>query len=280
MHFSDREQKVLNGLKEWENALAEYQPNDFEQIYHQYVDRSFALLPEGIQERFFGMMDGWLFHLHALIQGSQLQTDARERILSAGRIFQPDIETVEDMRELSLEQMEYIATLQISRHRLYSFLQGGSAGSGGSLMLGADIPAMAVINLRAVQLVAMSYGFEVNTPFEMMAALKVFHVAMMPKRMQSAGWDELMRDLRKAEDFYFYHGREEITNPSWLEQPLKQVFKGIAILFFRKKKLSGFPLISMGIGAGVNYQMTRKVTDFAHRYYQARYFFRKGLTED
>jgi hypothetical protein len=31
----------------------------------------------------------------------------------------------------------------------------------------------------------------------------------------------------------------------------------------------------MAIGAGANYQFTRKVTDFAHKYYQYRYLLKK-----
>ena len=46
---------------------------------------------------------------------------------------------------------------------------------------------MAVINLRVVQLIAMTYGVEVNTPFEMMTALKVFNASTYPHRLQSAG---------------------------------------------------------------------------------------------
>ena len=33
----------------------------------------------------------------------------------------------------------------------------------------------------------MTYGVEVNTPYEMMTALKVFNASIHPKRLQSAG---------------------------------------------------------------------------------------------
>ena len=85
---------------------------------------------------------------------------------------------------------------QIARHRLYSFAQGGLAGTGGTLLLGTDIPAMAVINLRVVQLIAMTYGFEVNTPYEMMSSLRVFHTATLPARLQKEGWSILMNESR------------------------------------------------------------------------------------
>lgn len=279
MPLMEREKKVLDELKEWELSLSDYVPNDLQLVYDKYLERTFSLLPEELQKQFFSNFDNWLFHLHSLIQGSQLQADAKERILSAGRVFNPEMDSIGEMKNLNLEQIQYIVDQQIARHRLYSFVQGGISGSGGNLVLGADIPAMAVINLRAVQLIAMSYGYEINTPFEMMTALKVFHAAMMPKRMQYSGWNELMDDLKQADEneFYFYDGKEELTDVTWIEQPINQIMKGIAIMMFRKKKLEGLPIISMGIGASANYQLTRKVTEFAHKYYKMRYFVHRGV---
>ena len=276
MPLNEREESVLTGIQEWENKLLNYEPNDLEMVYDKSLERSFSLLPEEVQQQFFSAMDSWLFHLHALIQGSQLQMDAKERILTAGRVFHSDIETIEDLKQLTIDQLQYIAQQQIARHRLYSFAQGGIAGSGSSLMLGTDIPAMAVINLRAVQLIAMTYGFEVNTPFEMMSSLKVFHAATLPPRMQGSAWEELKNELKNQEEFYFYEGKEELTDITWVEQPMKQLFKAMAIYLFRRKSVQGIPFISMAIGAGTNYQLTRKVTDFAHKYYQMRYLHRKN----
>jgi hypothetical protein len=201
--------------------------------------------------------------------------DAKERILSSGRIFRKDLEKIPDLKQLNIDQLQYIAEQQIARHRLYSFAQGGLAGTGGPLLLGTDIPAMAVINLRVVQLIAMTYGFEINTPFEMMSSLKVFHTATLPPRLQKEGWTSLMSELEGNDEFYFYEGNEAITDISWLEQPVQQIVKAMVITMFRRKAIQGIPLVSMGIGAAVNYQLTRKVTDLAHKYYQLRYLKEK-----
>jgi len=269
--LTEREIVVLNEISSWEKNLLSYEANDFQLLYEKYLERSFSLLPEKVQRQFFSVIDGWLFHLHSIIQGSQLQMDAKERILGSGRIFRKDIENIADLRKLDIDQLQYIAEQQIARHRLYSFTQGGLSGTGGTLLLGADIPAMAVINLRVVQLIAMTYGFEVNTPFEMMTSLKVFHTATLPPRIQKEGWASLIAELEQQEELYFYEGNEKITDISWLEQPIQQLFKAMVIMLFRKRAIQGIPLVSMAIGAGTNYQLTRKVTDFAHKYYQLRY---------
>ena len=275
MPYTDRETKVWNEISEWEKNLFNYEPNDFQLTYEKYLERSFSLLPETVQKQFFSLVDTWLFHLHGMIQGSQLQMDAKERILSSGRVFIPNLENISDLKNLDINQLQYIAEQHIARHRLYSLAQGGLAGTGSSLLLGMDIPAMAVINLRVVQLIAMTYGYEVNTPYEMMTSLKVFHIGTLPPRIQKEGWIMLKDELEKYDNPYFYEGTEEISNITWLEQPLQQVFKAMVIALFRRKMIQGMPLVSIAIGAGANYQLTRKVTELAHKYYQYRYLKEK-----
>jgi hypothetical protein len=275
MSLTEREKVILNEIKEWENRLLNYEPNDFQLTYEKYLESAFSLLPETAQKQFFTAVDSWLFHLHAIIQGSQLQLDAKERVLSAGRIFRNDLEKIEDLRKLEIDQLKYIAQQQIARHRLYSFTQGGLSGTGGPLLLGIDIPAIAIINLRVVQLIAMTYGVEVNTPYEMMTSLKVFHLATLPPRIQKKAWQSLMEDMAGEKDLYFYEGKDELTDITWLEQPIHQLLKALVIALFRKKMIQGLPLVSMAIGAGLNYQLTRKVTDIAHHYYQLRYLLKK-----
>ncbi|MBT2605104.1 EcsC family protein [Bacillus sp. ISL-53] len=275
MEFTNREMKVWNEISEWQEKLYQYEPTDLAALYDKWLEQGFALLPENVQQQFFEKLDTWLFHLHAMVQSSQVQIDARERILASGRVFNEEIETLSDLNHLSIDQLNYIANQHIAKHRLYSFAQGGMSGSGGLLLLGSDIPAMTVINVRIVQLIAMSYGFEVNTPFEMMLALKVFNAGAMPKRLQGIAWEELIREVQTAEDDYFYLGIEELTNPTWMEQPLKQLLKALSIAVFRRKLVRGIPFISMAIGAGSNYQMTRNVSEFAQKFYQYRYLLEK-----
>ena len=84
-----------------------------------------------------------------------------------------------------------------------------------------------------------------------------------------------MNELESSGDRYFYEGNEEITDVTWLEQPIQQLLKAMVITLFRKRLIQGLPVVSMAIGAGTNYQLTRKVTEFAHNYYQLRYLNEK-----
>lgn len=275
MNQSERDQIMWTKLNNWEEKLQSYAPNDFELTADKYIERIFSLLPSEVQQKFFQSLDTWLFHLHALIQGSQFQVDAKERILVAGRVFDPSLEQISDLRRLSIDQLQYIADQQISRHRLYSFVQGGLTGTGHATFLGVDIPAITVINLRVVQLLASVYGYNVNTPFEMMTSLKIFHAATLPVRMHKTVWEDLKTEWQTREDEYFYEGDEDLTDTTWLQQPLQQLAKALTILFLKNKTWQGMPLLSMAIGSSANYHLTRKVTDFAQHYYQLRYMIEK-----
>lgn len=275
MVLTSREQKLYEDLMVWEEKLYTYEINDFEVLYEKAIQSSFSLIPEESQKEFFSVLDNMLFHFHAIIQGAQFQIEARERILAAARIFKNEIEEISDMKLLTADQLHYIAQQQIARHRLYSFAQGGISGMGGAVLIASDLPAITVINLRLVQLIAMSYGYEVNTPKEMMISLKVFHAGTLPNRLHKYALEELNECTSHSEQSYFYDGSDEIVDSTWFEQPIKQIMKYMAISMFRKKKIQGLPLMSMFIGASSNYSLTKRVSDFAHNYYQYRYLKEK-----
>ncbi|GAA3320517.1 hypothetical protein GCM10020331_031840 [Ectobacillus funiculus] len=79
-------------------------------------------------------------------------------------------------------------------------------------MLSADLPLMLTLNLKAVQLIATTYGYDVNKPYEMMLALKVFHVAILPARLQRYAWHGLLDEMNEAGDMpFFYAGEDKIV---------------------------------------------------------------------
>ncbi|MCA0969810.1 EcsC family protein [Halobacillus litoralis] len=266
------QERITQDVKKWMDHYRNYQPNDFERVYDDWLAYSFGRMDPGVKEKLFSKLDDWFFHTHAFLQGSSFQNDARERILTVGRAISEDIQIIDDMKHhLTIDQLTYIADQQRARGRLYSFTQGGLTGTGGWLLLGVDFPLMMVMNIRAVQLIGLTFGHEMNHPYEMMISLKVFHAATLPKRLQADAWRELVLEIQNKEHPYIYSGDDKLTDEKWLEQPIKQITKSLAILMFRKKIFQGLPFISIAVGAYSNYHLTKRVTDFALRFYQYRH---------
>lgn len=265
-------ERIAQEVKDWLDQYRYYEPNDFEKIYDDWLMQNFERMDHGIKEKMFSKLDDWFFHTHAFLQGTSFQNDARARILTVGQAISGEIESIEDMKHaLTIDQLTYIADQHKARGRLYSFTQGGLTGTGGWMLLGLDFPLMMVMNIRAVQLIGLTFGHEMNHPYEMMISLKVFHAATLPKRLQAEAWRELMKEIHNKEHPYIYGGDDRLTDEQWLEQPMKQVFKSLFILMFRKKLFQGLPFISIAIGAYSNYHLTKRVTDFAMRFYQYRH---------
>ncbi|MBN9655370.1 EcsC family protein [Halobacillus sp. GSS1] len=268
--------RIRTELKTWLEQYQQYQPNDFEMVYDHWVQQSLMNVDPQVKKAFFSKLDAWFFHTHAFLQGTSYQYEARERILTVGRIFSDQIEKIEDMEtELTVEQLTYIAEQQMARGRLYSFAQGGLTGAGGWLFLGMDYPLMMLMNLRAIQLIGLTFGHEMNHPYEMMISLKVFHAATLPKRLKAGAWNELIEEVKMKEHPFIFAGEDQLTDEGWMEQPMKQCFKSLFILMFRKKLVQGLPFISIAIGAYSNYHLTKQVTEFAMKFYQYRHLMNK-----
>ncbi|WP_096202684.1 EcsC family protein [Bacillus sp. FJAT-45350] len=276
MALTEREEKLWIEIESWEQQFFNYEPTDFEMTYQKWLQTGLLQLGEKKQEKLLDFVDNVLFHLHALIQNSRFNEDSRNRLLSQARVFNGEITDILDMKKLSIEQLNYIASQQMAKQRLFSFGQGGLSGMGGVLLLGIDLPAMLAINMRAIQQIALTYGYDLKHPSEMMIALKVFHASSLPKDLQHQAWNQLFDDVATEQEEWFYGGSEEVTDISWLQQPIRQMLKALGIVMLRKKLIQGVPLIGMAFGATMNYQFTRQVTEVAHHFYQKRFLLDKA----
>ena len=137
MDWAKRTKLSGKTYRTWQQSFFEYEATDLENSYDKWVDQSIGLLPETIQVQFFEKVDSLLFHLNSLLRGSQLQSDASERILHAARSINVDIDTLADMRKMPIDQLTFLAEQQIARQQTYSLIQGGMTGLRQALLIGS-----------------------------------------------------------------------------------------------------------------------------------------------
>lgn len=272
MNKTVRQKAILNEISLWEQELQNDVRTDLGRTFDRWIERKLDEIPDSMKQIFFEKLDASLFNLHSFIQNSLIQQDAKKQILLSAKALNEEIFQINDLDKLHIDQLHYLADLQTSKHRLYSFIQGGLTGTGGILLTGIDIPIQTILNLRSIQMVSMCYGYEINNPYEMMTSLKVYHASLLPKHLQYNQWHELKKEINSDDDiFYFYEGKEDLSNRNSLEYIVKQVAKLSVLSLFKRKLVAGLPLVSMMIGAGMNYQHTRRITEFANKYYQYRF---------
>ncbi len=267
MPLTEREEILLTSLKEWENQLLNHETSDIEHTYNQWLESTMEKLPVDIKEKIQASIDQWLFYIHASIQHTSVQKKSIKRLLNKVRLIYPEIENIPSLKQLPIDVLNVYADEQIQRHQLIGMFQGALAGTGRFLFVSTDILSMIVINVRAIQLIAAAYGFDIQRPFEQMLSLKVFYVATLPKRFQKEAWNDLWNELEEN-DQYYYYGEEDVTGKMFIHFPLRQIIKSLAILTFKNKEKPSF--ISMAIGASSNYYSTKNITEFAQKFYQYR----------
>lgn len=275
MSLSKLEKDILEEIKAWEEKQFMVKQNDLTRTYDEWLDESIAKLPEETKEKFFSALDQWMFYIQATIQQSNHYESRVSKLINDARVFDENIQFVEDLKNLPIAHLNFLAEKQKSVHNMFSLIQGGISASGSTLFLGLDLPAMIVVNLRSIQLIAASYGYDTKHPFEMVLALKLFYCATLPKRFQQYEWEQLIKDITTNEQQFFYEGKEQVFHSPWMNQILIQLLKGFVILLIKNRKIQNIPFLSIALGASVNYSITKNVTEISKRFYQYRYLMDK-----
>ncbi|WP_445489474.1 EcsC family protein [Niallia sp. 03133] len=274
MPLTKSEKFYLLEIEKWEQQLYDYEPSYAEIVYKKWMDIGIEHIPESTKESIMMLLDSSLFHIHSILFNSTFQKNTSEKILQTARLYKDEIFILEEMCKLKIDQLNFIAKEQIGRYQMLAFSQGCTTGIGSSSLLITDLLGILLINLRSIQVIASIYGRPAHSPYEIMTVLKVFHSACLPRESQGEAWNELMEDLVYKKD-YFYKGKEEIVDERSFLLLVKQSMKLLFIYFFSKK----FSTMGIMVGGVANYQFTKKITEFTHKYYQKSYLLLKDVEE-
>ncbi|GAK12931.1 EcsC family protein [Geomicrobium sp. JCM 19039] len=268
----DQRSERLLAISDWERLYFQ-QSSSAATTSEPWVLDTKKRLPERYEKRLIDLLDRFVFYTQTLILNSNTQHDTEQRMLTTARVFDDRVQEIADLKHLRYEQNRFLLEQSTAKQRLISFGQGGLTGLGGPMLLAADLPLMLAINLRTVQLSAMSFGYDLRHPAEMMIALKAFHTATLPRKLQRAAWIELQHEKERLATSFpvFYDGKEEVITAEWLQQPLRQIGKLALITMLRKKMVQGIPVAGIFLGAMSNYQFSRQVSDISAHYYEKRY---------
>lgn len=229
-------------------------------------------LPQQQQETMVEIVDQLVLHLSNLYQQKSRIDEVEKKILIEGRLFNSDIDTISEMKRLSLHQLEYIEEKFKSKYSLYSLIEGGIAGVGHPLCLLFDFPALLSINMKMIHSISSTYGFSLRYPSEQVLALKVLHAASLSKRYRSEAWDWIIQQYEHETEFSLYiNDQKTIIQPEWLETLAKQWIKALGLYGMKKVSKKGLPVLGIALGANLNYKFTKQVAAFTSEFYRYRF---------
>ncbi|GAF64319.1 hypothetical protein BTS2_1211 [Bacillus sp. TS-2] len=273
------EQLHLQEILEWEST---YFTKANQSIFKEWKENE--TLPRFIKNteqikipsKYLEQLEALMIQLQSMVQNERSEQVIWDKILRYARVFNPDIHSINEMKKLTIDQQRFLSEQFMAKQRLIAVGQGSVTGLGGLLTISLDLPLLAAIQLRTIQQLALIHGYDPKNPIEQVIALKLFYLTTLPKPYQLESWQHLFAELEfQNEEHVFYDGQEHVFDQAWMGQLMKQMGKNIIIRFLRKRWIQGVPLFGVAIGAGVNYQLTKQVTEMAERFYQKRILLSK-----
>ncbi len=268
MRLTEYERSTQRDIERWERG---------ESIVQQAL--GFAMKPvDWAFDRF--VSDGLLDALtDALTQALTALNDAsawtydEADVLAKAKAAGIEAETVVDLRDAPLEQLDALAKPYTQQNTLLAALSGGGTGLGGALLLAADIPVLFTVNFRLIQQIAAAYGFPLKGPEYTPLVVSIFNVAASGSRDAKS---DALRELSVAGAAFAhgsgYRGR---AAQGTLREQMGHLPREIAKNLASAKLGQLIPIAGAALGAGVNYWFTDQTAQAAVALCRVLYLERK-----
>ncbi len=183
-----------------------------------------------------------------------------------------DVETVEDLRDEPLDQLDELAKGFFTENTVMAALSGGGTGLGGAVLIAADIPLLFMINFRMIQQIGAAYGFPMKSPEYSPVVLSIYNAAASNEReARSAALREISVAAAAFANDISYKGRVKGTIPDQSRHVPRELAKNIV----GRKLLQAIPLAGAAVGAGINYWFTNETAETAYMFFRALYLEHK-----
>ena len=268
MRLTDYERQAQREIDRWERGETLLQqalgfamkPVDW--AFDQFV-------PESVLDT---MTDALTQALSTLNDASAWTFDANDVLAKAAKVG-IDVETVADLRDRPLEELDALAKQYASDNSILAALSGGGAGLGGALLLAADIPVLFTVNFRLIQQVSAAYGFPLQGPDYTPLVVAIFNVAASGSRQAKS---DALRELSVAAAAFAhgsgYRGR---AAQGTVREQMGHIPREIAKNLGAAKLGQMIPIAGAAIGAGVNYWFTDQTAQASVMLSRALYLERK-----
>lgn len=258
-------------LDGWIDQNQHVQDNKFLSAYLKSSSYFLKKIPQAFLEAFNDFFSTAIFHSQSFLQSSRQFQEKKSDILHRAQILRGNVTTISDLRQLPIRQLNFLAEQEISKALIISSVQGGVSGTSSKLTLICDLPTLLLVNLKAVQEVALCYGYDVSKPMEMECALKVLQAALLPAPEKYKMWKNIMNDILKHDDEDVFASWNYDLKGEDLHQTILLQFSKLFIVHSLKKRLiGGVPLLGITIGAKWNELITKNILDFTKSFYQYR----------
>lgn len=175
----------------------------------------------------------------------------------------------EDIKNLSLDEMDLIVKQLSDKQKNYATLQGATTGFGGIYTLLADIPLVLGMSLKVLQEISIAYGFDPKNKEE-----RIFIVKCLQFANSDAGTKKSL-----LEEFEMFQDEEEYKKMVSRLKGWRNVIMSYRDTYGLKKLLQTVPVVGLLFGAYFNRKLLEDVSMVGKMMYRKRRIIEKMKLE-
>jgi len=268
MRLSDYERSVQREIEKWQHGDAS--------LVAQAMNWAMApmdwVVNRIVPDEVIDAVDKAISQFLSLLNDASAWTYDTTEVLGAAASRGVEAESISDLQTADLEILDELAKSYFNENALLAAVEGGGTGLGGAVLIAADIPLLFGINLRLIQQIGASYGFDVSGPAYGPLVLSIFNVAAAGTRESK---NESLREITVAAAAIAqesdYKGRVSGTFRDQNRHLPREIAKNIG----GRKIAQLIPIAGAAIGAGINYWFTTETAETAFMLFRALYIERK-----
>lgn len=275
--MSKYEQHALNEIHAWKHPDIGWFGQAMK-IINQPLDKAGDLVMEapGVGFALSKAIEGLTSVCNEAAQWSVRPESIFDEFRRAGH---PGVRTHQDIVNLDLEDADRVVGWLAAKYKGIALVEGAGAGATGAAGLIVDIPALVMLNLRAIGEYAAYYGFDTSSQREKLFAYHVLGYASSPndasKTLALAQLVRIAKDVAKRQTW------KELEKNVFVKI-VREIAKALGIRLTKAKLAQTIPLLGAAVGGGFNAYFTMKVCDAAYYLYRERFLAEKygdGLIE-
>lgn len=179
-----------------------------------------------------------------------------------------ELEQLSDIESLPIETIDEVADRFVSKGAWLSAAEGAVTGAGGFLMMGVDAASLIALQLRTIQQIGYSYGYDVTAPEEKLFAVKLLVEGYKhPLRGDRA---TLLNEMRNAARMIKGDTPIGLLQQRMLIQGVSKAAQTIGIRIGGRKTAQIFPVIGAAAGGYINKKVTHEIALAAKAVYRDR----------
>lgn len=240
-------------------------------------DAVLSKIPDSISMPIADAMEGWMSALHDMSDKFVRKEALVKEVASDSEVTKANlrVEKIEDLRRVPLEILDKISLASLRGGKVLAGGEGVLAGLAGFVGMAVDIPSLMSINLRFINQIANTYGFDIMASEE--ERLFAFSVLGASNTSQAAK-ATFLKQLNEIAVAVAQRKTWKHLNKSIIVQLLQQIAKIVGIRLTKKKLTQVVPILGSLAAGGSNYKFTHDNLVAARMMYRKRWLIEHCLS--